>query len=201
MLCMKLKGINRVCKATSGGVARVWIFDGADFSFTQTTTNNVKGPYTAITDLSADPEADPAVPGTNKIYPIKFEKNEAEYRYEHSRNGRSVKYDHTLEFRLPDLDQFITNWNESVDAAGCCDGIGLIIQLNSGKIFVAGEKIVNGDAIDIPFEMLQNGSSGTSGRLLDDPNGQTTVLAGSYRRGLYEYTGTLQSLIDLEDAD
>jgi hypothetical protein len=98
---------------------------------------------------------------------------------------------------LPDLDHFITQWNERVDAAGACCGIGVIVELNSGKILVLGEKYVNGTAIR-EFRMEGGDSTGTSGRLYEDPNGQTTLLTGDYFRSAYEYSGTIDSLLALE---
>ncbi|KAA5532649.1 hypothetical protein F0919_17870 [Taibaiella lutea] len=196
-LCVKLKPYNRTCSATTGGIARVWIFDGEDFDFTQAApaVDGTVAPYTVIA-LSEDAvAADGAL-----MYPIRFDKKTAEYTYTQSRNGCSVKYAHKLEFQLAELSQLIANWNIAVDKAGCCCGVGLVIQMNSGKILIAGEKYVNGAAISIPLEMQQDGSTGTSGKLMDDPNSQTAIMVGDYNRPLFEYTGTVQSIIDLETA-
>ena len=197
MLCAKLKPYNRACSSTSGGIARIWIFDGEDFNFTQAApaADGTIAPYTAI-ELNMGATA----VGGALMFPIKFEKKTGEYTYTHSRNGCSVKYEHKLEFGLTEISQLVANWNMAVDAAGCCCGIGMMIQFNNGKIFVAGEKIVNDEAIAVPLEMVQNGSTGTSGKLMEDPNAQTTILIGDFNRPLYEYTGTAQSIIDLETA-
>src|SRR5690606_8020844 len=186
---------DRACSPTSGGIARIWIFDGEDFDFTQAEEDPLVGPlpYTAVALRTGATAAGGAL-----MFPIRFEKKAAEYTFTQSRNGCSVKYEHRLEFGLPDLSQLTTQWNLAVDAASCCCGVGLAIQLNSGKIFIAGEKYVNGSVINIPLEMQQNGSTGTSGRLMEDFNGETVVLIGDYTRKLYEYSGTVQSIIDLE---
>lgn len=174
----------------SGAAATATVAGGAVTAIT--VTNGGTG-YTSAPTVTIAP---PAVSGI--MLPINFQREEAEYKFTQSRKGCSVKYEHSLEFLLPDLSHTITTWNASVDAAGCCCGIGLAIQFNSGKIFIAGERFVNGDAIDIPLYMQQDGSTGTSGKLLDDVNGETAILKGSYPRKLYEYTGGVQSLIDLQ---
>lgn len=138
--------------------------------------------------------------GGAKMFPISFSKNgnEAEYTYTQSRNGTSVKYEHQLEFFTANLDQLQTQWNQAVDAAGACSGIGLVMQFNSGKIFVAGEKWINDNPVDIPLLIRQDGSTGTTGKLLDDPNGQTSILKGDYVRTLYEFTGGLNAITAME---
>ncbi len=194
MLCTTLRPYNRTCGPTSGGVARLWIFDADDFNFTQAAADpSGAKPYSAV---ALRPGATAA--GGARMFPIKFEKDEAEYTFKQSRKGCSVKYEHQLEFKLADLSQLITNWNAAIDAAGCCCGIGIVVQLNSGKIFVAGEKWVNSAAIDIPLEMKQDGSSGTSGKLKDDFNGETVIIKGDHMRKLYEYSDKVQSIIDLQ---
>lgn len=197
MLQFKLRPINRVCKGLSGGVARIWIYDPEDFAFTQAADDAVTGPqpYTAIALRTGAVAEDGA-----KLFPIPFSKkgNEAEYRYTQSRKGRANKVEHNLEFFLDDIDQTLAQWNKAVDDAGACNGIGMLIQLNSGKILVAGEKWIGTTQVDIPLVMTQDGSTGTSGKLYDDPNGQTTLMKGDYSRNLYEFTGGLASLIALE---
>lgn len=195
MLCVRLKSFDKACAATTGGISRIWIFDRDDFDFTQAAdVDGAKQKYSAIavrTAAGAD-DQDGAV-----LFPITFQFREAEYRYTQSLNGSSVKYEHIVEFLLPDLDHFIAQWNDAVDAASACCGIGIIVELNSGKILVLGEKYVNGDAIR-EWRIVQNGSTGTSGRLFEDPNGQTTLLTGDFSRSAYEYSGTVASLQALE---
>ncbi len=201
MLCTNLQSINRVCGPTSGGISRVWIFDPYDFDFTQAVADPITGAAAKYTVVAIRETGEvPAPIEGAAMLPVKFQKEEAEYKFAQSRKGCSVKYEHSLEFQLADLDQSITNWNAAVDAAGCCCGVGLIIQLKSGKIFVAGERFVNDAEISIALELTQDGSSGTSGKLLDDFNGETVVIKGNHGRKLYEYSGTVQSIIDLEPA-
>ena len=194
MLCVNPQAYDRVCGPTSGGIARIWLFDGEDFNLTQAAAvNGVAQPYAAIALRAGATAASGA-----KMFPVKFEKDEAEYTFKQSRKGCSVKYEHQLEFKLPDLSQLITTWNASLDSAGCCCGVGLAIQLNSGKIFIAGEKYVNAEVIDIPLTLKQDGSSGTSGKLLDDFNGETVIIKGDAGRKLYEFTGGVQAIVDLQ---
>lgn len=190
MLCVKLKKYDVACQATTGGVSRVWIFDRDDFDFTQgaADADGNKPVYTAIARRAgATPE------GGALLFPVFFQYKEGQYQYTQSKTGSSVKYEHNLTFLLSDLSHFITQWNERVDAASACCGIGIIIELNSGKVIVLAEKYVNGSAIR-EWRMEQNGSTGDSGKLFEDPNGQTTVLVGDYYRSAYEYTGGIASL-------
>lgn len=196
MLSVTLKAFDRTCGPTSGGVSRVWIFDRSDFSFTQGAADadgNLPA-YSAIVRRTGATEAGGAV-----MFPVKFVRNEAEYKYSMSKKGTSVKYEHSLEFLMADLDQFITQWNQKVDAAGACEGIGIIVELNSGKILVLGERYVNDALVSGNWEIAQDGASGTSGKLNDDINGHTAVLKGDYRRGAYEFSGGVGAVEALED--
>lgn len=275
MLSVKLRPMNKPCVTTSGGVARVWVFDPEDFSFTQANDDAITGPqpYTAIAlrtggtggaataSITGDAVTSVTVgtPGTGyivppivtftggggtgatavanvvggvivsitvtaggtgyttaptvvitavgataaggaRMYPINFSKkgNEAEYTYKQSRKGSANKVEHQLQFFVNDLDQLITQWNQAIDNAGACGGVGLAIQLNSGKIFIAGEKYVGNNPVNVPLLMTQDGSSGTSGKLFDDQNGQDTILKGDCGRTLYEFTGGLSSILALQ---
>jgi hypothetical protein len=205
MLSIKLNIYDKPCQATSGGVSRLWIFDRDDFDFTQAAAdaNGNLPPYTAIARRTA---AGATAEGGANLYPVKFQYKECSYTYNQTlANGTSTKYDHNLEFLLADVSHFITNWNERVDAASACNGIGVIIELNSGgtngsRILVLSEKYVNGSSIR-EWRMQQNGSSGTTGKLFEDVNGQTTKLVGDYFRGAYEFTGGAAALEALEADD
>lgn len=129
------------------------------------------------------------VNGTNgKVYLINFQYEEAEWSWKQSVKGCSTKYEHTFAFQLPENSQALTTFLQALDAASCCCGLGMIIRLNGGRIFVCGEKYVNGESI-ARFKVTQNGSSGTSGKLYDDFNGGNLTLIGNYSRNLYEFTG------------
>lgn len=198
MLCVKLKKYDVACAATTGGVSRLWIFDRDDFDFTQgaADADGNKPEYTAIARRAGATEVGGAL-----LFPVLFQYKEASYSYTQSlNNGTSVKYEHNLEFLLSDISHFITQWNEAVDRASACCGIGVIVELNSGKILVLAEKYVNGSRIR-EWRMQQNGSTGTTGKLFEDANGQTTKLVGDFNRGAYEFTGGAAALEALEADD
>lgn len=197
MTCVTLKPYTRACGGVTGGVSDIALFDPFDLNFTQTTTADVVGPYTAVT-IQAD--ATP-VQGTDPvIFPVSFETDEAEYQWTQSKKGCSTKYSHEFDFSLADNSQTLTNFLEALDAAGCCCGLGVAIRLNTGRIFIAGERWVNNAQI-LRFTIAQDGSKGTSGKVYDDENVGNIVLKGDYSRPLYEYTGTWQSILDLNAAD
>lgn len=130
------------------------------------------------------------VNGTNgKISNISFQIDEADWNWKQSVKGCSTKYEHTFGFQLPENSQALTTFLQALDNASCCCGLGMVVRLVNGKIFVCGEKYVNGNTIT-RFHVTQNGSAGGSGKLYDDFNGGNIVLTGSYSRNLYEYTGT-----------
>lgn len=137
------------------------------------------------------------VTGTGgKMYVVNFQRDEAEYQWKQSVKGCSVKYEHTFNFQLPENSQSLGTFMQALDAASCCCGLGIVFRLNDGKIFVCGEKYVNGSEIS-RFTVLNNGSSGSSGKLYDDFNGANMVLVGPYSRPLYEFSGTWDAITAL----
>ncbi len=168
------------------------IFDPNDINFTQgADVDGAKAPYTAAAERAG-------VVGPS-MFLVSFQVDEAEWTWAQSVTGCSVKYEHEFIFQLPENSQSLTNFQQALDAAGCCCGLGLIIRLNNGKIFVAGEKYVN--AASIPkFTIKQDGSEGGSGKLFDDFNGGNIHFKGAYSRNLYEYTGdwsTIEAFADV----
>lgn len=148
------------------------------------------------TVVEADPLASGVTGTGGKMYNITFLRDEADWQWKQSTKGCSVKYEHTFTFQLPDNSQNLTTFLEALDAASCCCGLGMIVRLNTGKIVVCGEKWVNGDTIT-RFTVLNNGSSGGSGKLYDDFNGGTIVLTGPYSRSLYEFSGAWAGVLAL----
>lgn len=189
MLCITLKERVKNCGSVTGGVSDVAIFDPSDYNFTQgAKVNGAFPPYSAI---SARTGAE-----TAKMYTVTFQQDEGEYTVKQSKKGCSSKYEFEWILQLPDLDQGLTNFLETLDEAGCCCGIGIITRLNSGRIFVAGEKYVNNSTIT-RFTVAQDGSDGGSGKLFDDFNGINLHLKASYKRNWYEYSGTWDSILAL----
>ncbi len=181
-----------------GGTGATAVASIAGGQVTAITVTNGGSGYTTAPTVTLVSGATAA--GGARMFPIQFNKNgnEAEYTYKQSRKGASVKYEHQIQFFLDDIDQMVAQWNQTIDDAGACNGIGLLIQLNSGKIFVAGERWVGGLPVDIPLIMRQDGSSGTSGKMFDDANGQDTIIKGDFGRNLYEFNGGLASITALE---
>lgn len=188
MLCISLKEFARACAPSTGGINNIVTFDPDDYNFTQPAdVAGVKQAYTVIA-LRED--------STGLMYKIDFTREEAEWTWAQSVKGCSVKYEHKFNFQLSENSQNLTTFMQALDAAACCCGLGMIVRLNNGKIFVAGEKWVN--AAEIPtFTVLNNGSSGTTGKLYDDFNGGNMVLAGNYSRSLYQYTGAWSTITAL----
>lgn len=181
MLCVTLQPYSRACGGVTGGISDAGIFDPNDLNFTQGVA--VDG---ALPGYSAVAERDDVE--TPSVFFFTFQENEAEWTVTQSVTGCSVKYEHEFVFQLPENSQALTTFQQAIDAAGCCCGIGLIFRMNNGKIFVAGEKYVNAASI-VKFTLKQDGSEGGSGKLFDDFNGMNIHFKSSYSRNLYEFTG------------
>lgn len=186
MLCVSLKAYTRACGGVTGGISDIGLFDPNDLNFTQAAdVDGVKQKYSAVAE-----RADVVAPS---VFLISFQVDEGEWTWTQSVTGCAVKYEHEFIFQLPENSQELSTFQQALDAAGCCCGIGMIIRLNSGKIFVAGEKYVN--AASIPrFTIKQDGSEGGSGKLFDDFNGGNIHLKGSYSRNLFEYSGAWSTI-------
>lgn len=186
MLCVTLTAYKRACSGVTGGLSRLWVFDPADFDFTQAKTDD---PYTVVARRMGA--------ATAKMYPIKFQFKEAERTWKQSVKSCSVKYEHEIKAQLPQLSNDLTVFLKTLDSAGCCCGLGFVIQHNDGKIFVMGEKYVNATSIPF-FEVKMDGSDGASGKLYDDFNGANMVIKGDYSRELYEFTGGASAIEGFE---
>jgi hypothetical protein len=181
MLCVSLKKYSRACGGVTGGISDIGIFDPNDLNFTQgADVDGSKVAYSAIAERDGV--------DTPSVFLISFQTDEAEWTFSQSKSGCATKYEHEFVFQLPENSQTLTTFQQALDAAGCCCGIGIIFRMNSGKIFVAGEKYVNASSIP-RFTMAQDGSDGGSGKLFDDFNGGNIHLKGSYSRNLYEFSG------------
>lgn len=188
MLCVSLKNFVRICAPTSGGISDIVIFDPEDFNFTQAAaTAGALPPYSAISRRTG-------VNGPNGVvFPISFTREEAEWTWKQTVKGCNVKYEHAFNFQLPENSHELTNFLQALDAASCCCGLGMIIRLSGGNIFIAGEKYVNASAIP-RFTILNSGSSGSTGKLYDDFNGGNIILTGPFSRNLYEYSGAWSTI-------
>lgn len=191
MLCVTLESYSRPCGGVTGGVSNMWVFDPADWDFTQVAAGN---PYTVLTRRAGATFA-----GGAKMFPINFQAKEAEYKFKHSVTGCSVKYDFDIMAQLPDLTNDLTNFLSSLDNAGCCCGLGLVILLNTGKVLVVGEKYVNA-TLQPYFEVKMNGTEGGSGKKFDDFNGANVIFKAEYSRAAREFTGGISVITGFETA-
>lgn len=181
MLCVSLKGYTRACGGVTGGISDIGIFDPNDLNFTQAAAiDGVQQPYTAVAERDD-------VDGPSVLL-IAFQVDEAEWTWSQTKTGCASSYEHEFVFQLPENGQTLTTFQQALDAAGCCCGVGMIIRMNNNKKIVAGEKYVNGSSIP-RFTMAQDGSEGGSGKLFNDFNGGNIHLKGAYSRNLFEFTG------------
>jgi hypothetical protein len=192
MICVDLLPYIRTCGNVSGGIANIVIFDPNDVNFTQgAAVDGVLPAYTVIA-LRTGATGTP-------MQAISFQKDEAEWKWTQSRKGCSIKYEIEVDFQLAQNSQALTTFLAALDAAACCCGLGVFIKMNDGKIFIAGEKYVNAAEV-VGIQLVQDGSTGGSGKLFDDPNVGNIVLKGSYNRSLYEYTGAWSTVTALTAA-
>lgn len=192
MLCVTLKSYSRACGGVTGGISDLGIFDPNDLNFTQAAAiEGVAQPYTAVAERDG-------VDGQS-VFLVSFQVDEGEWTFTQSVTGCAVKYEHEWIFQLPENSQALTTFQQALDAAGCCCGIGLIFRMNNGKTFVAGEKYVNDTAIT-KFIVKQDGTEGGSGKLFDDFNGANVHFKASYSRNLFEYTGEWSAIEQLAEA-
>jgi hypothetical protein len=183
MLCVTLRSYSRACGGVTGGISDIATFDPNDLNFTQAAAiAGVQQPYTAVAARDGV-DIDAAT-----MFVINFQQDEAEWTFTQSVVGCAVKYEHGLIFQLPENSQTLTTFLQALDAASCCCGLGMIVRMNSGKVFVFGEKYVNNASIP-RFTMKQDGTEGGSGKLFDEFNGANIHIKGSYSRLPYEFTG------------
>ena len=191
MLCVTLQSYSRPCGGVTGGVSNMWVFDPTDFNFTQVAARD---PYTVIAR-----RAGATAVGGARMFPINFQAKEAQLKAKQSRTGCSVKYYYDITAQLPDLSNDLTSFLESLDDAGCCCGLGLVLLLNTGKILIVGEKYVNTALIPY-FEVVMNGTDLDTGKKFDDFNGANVIFKAEYSRGPREYTGGVASIQAFEAA-
>jgi hypothetical protein len=189
MLAITVAGYTAACGPVSGGVSRIWVFDPADFDFTQA---GAKDPYTAVARRAGATSV-----GGAKMFPITFAEEEAELKFTKTTGIVSNKYEHSVEATLPNLSNDITEFMMVMDEGGVCAGLGLIIELNSGKIFVMGERYVNASAMK-RFKVKLTDATGQSGKKWDDLNGANVIFKGNFDRGLLEFTGGAAAIIAFE---
>lgn len=195
MLCVSLKPYVRPsCAPVTGGISDILLFDIDDFNFTQAAAVAGQLPGYSAAALRTGATA----VGGALLYQMTFKDGEAEWKFTQS-NTNSPTWAHEFDFFLEDNSQALTNALEALDSAGSCCGLGIVMRLKNGKIFVAGEKWVNANSA-VKFRIKQDGTTGGSGKAVGDNNGAAVVLKGESSRNLYEYTGTWATIEALTTA-
>lgn len=123
---------------------------------------------------------------------VEFVQDEAEWTQTRSDESRA-SYEHSLNFQLSKVSQQMSSFLIALDKAGECCGLLIIIRTNDNKIFVLGERYVNGEQ-QRRFIMRQGGTTTTTGKLYGDFNGGNLVVKGTYFRPAFEFTGSWTSL-------
>lgn len=186
MICVELKKYNKPCNPTVAGVSNMWTFDPNDVDWAYTAGTG----YTAVTLVDSTVAPMPFVLS-------QIERDSASFKYTQSKSGSSISYAYEIEYQLAETSQSLTEYLTSLDTASICCGIGYVFYMNSGKIFVIGEKIVGG--VPQPeFYLSHNGTEGDSGKATTDFTGATVKVTGTYSRGPREFTGSITAITALQ---
>jgi len=194
MLSITLAKHNASCNANSGGVSRAWLFDPADFTWTQAsaTAADPLPPYTAVA-LSTGA----TLVGGSGFYPINFYYLSASYKATHSMKNSANKWTHEFSCFLPQISSDLTGYIANIQATSTCASVGLVIEDFNGTITIVGEGVINANPIPGVWRMLMDGSSEETGKALDDENGVNLVIKGDYNRKAIQFTGGLSSILAL----
>ena len=196
MITITLAKYVNPCVANSGGISRAWVFDPADFTWTQAagTAGAPLPPYTAVA-LSAGA----TLVGGSGFYPIPFYYLTAQYKATHSRKNTANKWTHTFSCFLPGINASLTEFIGNLQNASTCSSLGLLIEDYNGVFTVVGEGIVNTLPIPGLWRMLMDGSDEDTGKAIDDDNGVMLSIKGDYNRKAVQYIGSLASIIALQE--
>lgn len=194
MLSIQVSGYTKQCDPITGGVSRVFVFDPADMDWTQgAITAPGLAAYTAV-----GLHGGATILGGSGFFEIGFDYLEGDYKGTPSVKGSSQKYTHQLTLHLPEMSQRLTNFIFAMQSALTCTSLGFVIVLNTGKIFIMGEKIVNAAELAAVFRVIMgDGGEIGSGKAMDDPQGATVVFKGDYGRPLNEFTGGIAAITAL----
>jgi hypothetical protein len=125
--------------------------------------------------------------GGGRMYPLNFMEYTGEYTFDNpSSETCSVKYTHTFTATLVNISQSLNNFLRIMSDAGCCCGLGLILELNSGVLLVMGENFV-GNVQQRRFKVKMS-SKGGSGKKYDDNNSAEVTFTADYFRPLMTFT-------------
>ena len=193
MIQIQVTGYTKPCTPNSGGVSRVFVFDPADFNWTQAAaTAPGLGAYTAVAL-----RAGATILTGSGFFEVGFDYLEGQYKAGHNAKGSSQKWAHTLTLEVPELCQNLASFFYGMQAALTCASLGFVIVQNNGHILIMGEKYVNAAELPAVFRVIMDGSEADSGKVFDDPNGGKLMVKGDYIRPLIEYTGGLATITAL----
>lgn len=136
----------------------------------------------------------PTVATGGKMYPFNFLENTGEYTFDNPLSEAcSIKFTHTLVGTVVNISQALNNYLNTLGGAGCCCGLGVVMELNSGVILVMGEKFV-GNVEQKRFKVRMS-SKGGSGKKYEDNNAAEVTLTADYIRALHSFTGGVGAIL------
>lgn len=183
------------CLGNSGGISNAWVFDPADFTFTQAagTASNPLAPYTAVALM-----AGATLVGGSGFYPVPFYYLTGSYKATHSKKNTSNVWAHELSFFMPRINSGLTEFIANLQAASSCSSLGWIIEDYNQTVTVLGEMNVGGVPIPL-WRMLMDGSTEETGKSMEDDNGATVMIKGTYTRKAVQFTGGIAAIIALQE--
>lgn len=132
--------------------------------------------------------------GGGRMYPFRFFENTGEYTFDNPISDIGTKkFSHSMVGTMIDISQSLNNYLNTLGDAGACCGLGVIMELNSGKILVMGEKYV-GNVEQKRFKVKMS-SKGGSGKKFEDNNYADVTFSADFTRALYEFTGGVGSIL------
>lgn len=179
----------------TGGINQIWWFDPGDVSFTG--GGATLAAYTALAVSTAAAALSPAV--TKPLYKVQAIQQTGYHKDPQSQTDgtTSPDYKHEWGFMLPYNVTALNQFRNALDIAAATNGIGLLWQENTGKIFVAGELLVANTPISQTWRLRQDGSDGGSGTKYGDQNGHKITIRGDFWRPALEVTASLSSILAL----
>ena len=191
MIGCTIKGYKPTCSAIVGGIGQLYVGDANDFDFTEGEADASGDPtgYVSVAYMTGATSV-----GGAYLYEITSIIDNLSVDISQSNSeGTSSEYAYEIKARAAQLCQAMTNFTKKLDAASVCCQLLFVWISNDGKVFVAGEKYVNG--VQIPrFRFKQDGSKFQSGKLFKDFNGGDLSFKGNYLRLPYEFTGGIGAL-------
>ena len=148
--------------------------------------------YTTAPTISLEVPTASAADGA-LFYEIQSVDNSIVFKATQSNTEGSSEWAYDLKTKTAEVSQLLTQFLELLDASAACCQLVFILVMNTGKVFVIGEKFVNGAPIP-KFGLKQDGSTWDPGAELKSFNGSELNIKGVYSRPPYEFTGGMEAL-------